>query len=435
MTCIFNDDDHAKIADDFEEALREHDIAELQHPVYGIKKVIPTGDIERDEDFTELLNETHVKITFTETITDEPTKPVPVLVSELEKKYESFCDNAASDFVSNIKTENINEQMSFQSVLENQKNIIDEQLTDYFVSGVNSKNQSSYADYLTSMNELKYNAEKIFSIIDKTIDKVLNLPTLPDIPGIPNIPNLPGISNKPGTINIDNIIDIAKKLINPGAINVTNALNTARLILNILNMPVKSINNLSETLKGYTTLAGQIMNSYKTNPYGNNNNNNTFTLTRLVLSGAVASISTGFAMGVVSKVNEAGRENKSAYLNVISRESIINSVIQINNLLSSVKDFEDSKIEKNDFIDNNATTYLTLIEIVNISAQIILNTSLSLPMRKTIKLERDRNIIELCAEIYESVDNYYIDKFIIENNINIDELEIIPMGREVSYYV
>jgi hypothetical protein len=90
---------------------------------------------------------------------------------------------------------------------------------------------------------------------------------------------------------------------------------------------------------------------------------------------------------------------------------------------------------KNDFIDSDATAHFSLIELVNSSSQIILNASLSMPLRKTVKLERDRNYIELCAELYDSVDNYYLDKFIIENNMNIDELEILPMGREVSYYV
>jgi hypothetical protein len=56
-------------------------------------------------------------------------------------------------------------------------------------------------------------------------------------------------------------------------------------------------------------------------------------------------------------------------------------------------------------------------------------------MQRSITLNRDRNFIELCAELYGGVDNYYLDRFISENNLNIDELEIIPMGREVSYYV
>jgi hypothetical protein len=54
-------------------------------------------------------------------------------------------------------------------------------------------------------------------------------------------------------------------------------------------------------------------------------------------------------------------------------------------------------------------------------------------MQKTITLDRDRQVIELCAELYGTTD--YVDDFIIENNFNIDEIELLPMGKKVSYYV
>jgi hypothetical protein len=54
-------------------------------------------------------------------------------------------------------------------------------------------------------------------------------------------------------------------------------------------------------------------------------------------------------------------------------------------------------------------------------------------MQRTITLDRDRQVIELCAELYGSTD--YLDDFIIENNFNINEIELLPMGKRVSYYV
>jgi hypothetical protein len=54
-------------------------------------------------------------------------------------------------------------------------------------------------------------------------------------------------------------------------------------------------------------------------------------------------------------------------------------------------------------------------------------------MQKTITLDRDRQVIELCAELYGTTD--CVDDFIIENNFNIDEIELLPMGKKVSYYV
>jgi len=76
-----------------------------------------------------------------------------------------------------------------------------------------------------------------------------------------------------------------------------------------------------------------------------------------------------------------------------------------------------------------------LNQLIYNSINLIFNVALSLPMKRIIKLNYDRNIIELCAEIYGSVDNFFIDKLIVENNLSIDDMEILPMGREVFYYV
>jgi hypothetical protein len=84
-------------------------------------------------------------------------------------------------------------------------------------------------------------------------------------------------------------------------------------------------------------------------------------------------------------------------------------------------------------IDSSSNTYLLLNELIYASIQLIQNVSFSLPMQRTIRLGRDRQAIELCCELYGSVD--YLDKFIIENDFNIDEIELLPMGREVTYYV
>jgi hypothetical protein len=54
-------------------------------------------------------------------------------------------------------------------------------------------------------------------------------------------------------------------------------------------------------------------------------------------------------------------------------------------------------------------------------------------MQKTITLDRDRQVIELCAELYGTTD--YLDEFIMQNKFNIDEIELLPMGKKVSYYV
>jgi hypothetical protein len=395
MTCIFNGENNIKTADDFEEALAEPDVAELQHPVYGIKKVIPTGNIKRKEDYVNSINESHVTITFTETITDdEPAELEAVAADELEKDFEEFSEAAAADFAESITAENIGEQLQLQSTLEDQANMLNDNLSGvvsssnvFDLTGTAAKNNKS-ADFITSMKELKDNIKTMFKNAEGVVQKGLNI---------------------------------------------------GRLALNLMKLPSRIIININEKIKGYTQLVTQMIKQFKNDPFGVNNIKNSFASTRLVLSGSIASIASGAALSIAESA--AGNSNTStdavyfSSTGVLSRETAVSIALELNNLLQTIQDFEDTKIEQNAFIDCNASSYLLLMELVHNSIELILNVSFSLPMRRMITLDRDRNFIELCAELYGSVESYYIDRFISENDFNIDELEIIPMGREVSYYV
>jgi len=414
MTCIFNGDDHVKKAEKFEAALHERETAELQHPVYGIRKVIPTGNISRDNDLINKLNESTVTVTFTENITDDPVNLEAVTADELETSFEEFTEAAAAEFAESITVENISEQLQLQSSLELQANILNDNLADIVSADPSGKGK---ADFLTTMKELKNSIKSLLNKAENAVQKYLN---------------------------------------------------TARLALRIMKMPSRIIVNITEKIKGYTQLVTQIKTQFKNDPYGINKIKNAFASTRLVLTGAVASLAVGSALSIAANAANSKREasgagssssgggsassgggssgrgsgssssgSYSASSGVTPRagEAAVATAIQLNDMLKTIQEFEDTKIEQNNFIDSNASSYLLLIELVHNSINLILNVSFSLPMRRIIKLDRDRNFIELCAELYGSVDNYFLDKMIIENNLNIDDLEIIPMGREVSYYV
>ena len=72
-------------------------------------------------------------------------------------------------------------------------------------------------------------------------------------------------------------------------------------------------------------------------------------------------------------------------------------------------------------------------DVVFMSLRMMLNQSFNLDTRKIIKLGRDRQLVELLYELYGNLDR--VDEFIIDNKITYNELIILPMGREVAYYV
>ena len=394
MTCIFNGAGHTKTADNFETALYERDVAELQHPIYGIRKVIPTGYITRDNDLIERVNESVVTITFTETLPFDPLILEVVTADELVSTFDDFEIAAAYEFAENIICDNISEQLEIQSSLNVQANILNDNLQSLAPDD---------PDLTVTLDELNSNIETMFDA-PKTADNTGF--------SVPNVEN-----------------------------NVRKKLNTAQLALSAMRQPSRTAINVLEKTRGYTMLITQVQNQFRNDPFGVNNIRNAFSSTRLILSGALASTATGSALSIAENAannqQEESRRNGGTFSisdGVVSREAAVAVATQLNELLSTIQNYEDTKIEKNNFIDSNATSYYTLIKIVYNSINLIFKVALSLPMKKIIKLERDRNIIELCAEIYGSVDNFHLDKLIVENYLNIDDMEIIPMGREVSYY-
>ena len=199
-------------------------------------------------------------------------------------------------------------------------------------------------------------------------------------------------------------------------------------------------------------LATNIVNQFRNDPFGTRNIANSFHSTILVLSGCVASIASGAALSIAgtsassnnAEVNRTPAISPaspfdSSFINIdpeadiISREESIQIVYNILALLETTKTFQDSRIENNVIVDANSNSYISLYKLVYSCVQLIMNISLSLPMRRTITLDQDRQVIELVCELYGSVD--FIDKFISDNDLNADELEVIPMGREVTYHV
>jgi hypothetical protein len=440
---IFHGPDCMDRADEFEAALIERDVAELQHPVYGIIKVIPTGNIKREDDLISALNESHVTITFTETITDEsPTELEAVSADSLEEKYDDFSESAAADFAESVSIESAVEELQLQSVMEVQAQTIDDNL-----SGLIATDASALADFKTSAGELKASIKEL---------------------------------KRDRFSNIKYLYNNAKKIFKNAEKIVQKAINAARLALNLMKMPSRIKVNLMEKIKGYSQLIASIVNQFKNDPFGAKNVKNAFASTRLVLNGCIASIAMGSALSIAEAASSSsagfsasrgmstlsaegfrntpdgtgsggdsggpgGGLNNDGYSSggdsiaagdgggTVSREETIEVMNQLIALFETVKNFQDTKIGNNIIIDSNSNTYLLLNELIYASIQLIQNASFSLPMQRTIRLNRDRQVIELCCELYGSAD--YLDKFIAENDFNIDEIELIPMGREVTYYV
>ena len=418
LVCIFSGDDCMEKADAFENMLIERGVAELQHPTYGTIKVVPTGDIEREDDPVNRLGESIVTVTFTETIVDEETGELTeVAAQEIDEGLEEFTEAAVTDFAEGIITDDVTTQIAVVSALDvTTQSIIDN------LQPIAMTDKKSFADWLASAKELKNNIKNLYQ-------KGLN------------------IAGKVESVYV-------------------KALNIGRLTLRLMKLPSTLAVSLAEKIKGYSTLTANLINQFKNDPFGIEKMKAAYATASLALTGACAAIASGSALSVAEiaaltgatpagvkpaskasintasasapatanrSMSGAGSEAASISAGTASREEAVEAASQVAVFFETATEFQDTKIAQNTFIDAAPTAHIALAELVYSSIQLILNASFALPMQKTITLDRDRQVVELCAELYGSTD--FLDDFIIENNFNIDEIELLPMGKKVSYYV
>ena len=68
LRVFFWGDDYDQEAEAFETALLERGIGKLEHPIYGVKDVVPFGTITRRDDLKTAANQAILDVTFWETI-------------------------------------------------------------------------------------------------------------------------------------------------------------------------------------------------------------------------------------------------------------------------------------------------------------------------------------------------------------------------------
>lgn len=365
LTCIFNGANCMELADAFEAMLFERGVGELQHPVYGIHKVVPHGKVKRVDDMLSGLGDSVIELTFVKVITDDVfPKLKQIEVDEIDEKYNTFADCACKDFAEGLKFESVDEKLKIQAdlktILETLKNSL---------IGVSDGLSANLKMCKQSVNEMFVHADTV-----------------------------------------------------AGA-----GLNVARVVLNTIAYPSKLANNISEKTKGYSLLVSKLITQFKNDPVGINNVANSIMTTRLVLGGAIASLASGVALQSVS-VSEFDISQ-----NVLTRSDAMNAGLEIINMFETIKQFDDAKVSLNSFVDTNSEFYFLLQDLVYQCVLIIVNSSFVLPIRRTIILDRDRQLLELCAELYGSLD--YIDNLIFENKLKADDIILLPMGKEISYYV
>ncbi|MCL2381356.1 MAG: DNA circularization N-terminal domain-containing protein [Treponema sp.] len=382
LACIFHGVNCMADATNFENSLAERGTGELQHPIYGTHRVKPTGNIAREDPLVTGTNQSIVTITFTESLDDDEEILNEAAVNAIDENYELFEDSAAEDFAVTIASiESVGEQLAVTAALQAQtQSMIDT------IDPLAASDRRAFADWLSSASELK---DSIGRLYDRGTGEA-------------------------------------------GRVESTfvRALNIARLTLRTMKLPSRLGINLSAKIQGYSALTATLINQFRHDPFDFRKTRNAYTSAMLGLTGAVAAIASGAA---VSTAHAASSSGASAAAGPATRDEAVETAGRILEMLHNVMAFSDDRIAQNIFVDANSSSYINLKTLVLQSARLIVNASFALPMQRIFTIDRDRQIIELCAELCGTVD--CLDEFIMINNFNIDEIELLPMGTKVMHYV
>lgn len=392
LTCIFTGEDCLKEADEFEELLKERGSGILEHPVYGRIDVVPTGTIKRSDDLVSKLNESTVEITFAETITLKNFPDSSVLGSDqIEEALSAFDDAAAEEFSSLIEADDITDELQLNSVADTQKKSIFKDFSSF---------TDSLGDAADGIKQKMKDAQAAINQMTKGADSLVN-----------------------------------------------NSASFARALIQFARFPSKVACGAMQKITGYMTTITSIVNNAKKDPVGINAIKNQFAVTNVAWSGMIAAFSSGVSLTAEeqkganvpttggSDGSTGGGSTGSASSGAMkSRAEVMEAVSQIEDAFIAYKEYCDKIVATNSFVDCS-DTYENLLSVVVLSEKLLIENSFSLPSVKIIKVDRDRQIIELLCQLYGEDGFNRMDEFINDNELTADEIVCLPMGREVKYYV
>lgn len=386
MTCSFFGADCFSLADAFEEGLKERGYGELQHPIYGTHKVVPTGAISRSDNLVNNLNVSTVEITFAETIIDETFPQSKIITEDLLKdkvglSIDSIASEAGKDLFFSSTSEKINAQVVQKTLY---KQIVDN------LSGLAKKSKAIWTEFQTVCAETEKQINTFAQTASEAVSGCLYLMKIPS--------------------------EIAVK-------------------------PMIKI-------EAYGNLLSDIVTNFKNNPAGKNNVRNQYVLTKAALEGVAVALSSGVAIGMTGGSEDEENMNsskKTAGATFVvnrdrsdvtgafrSRQGAVSAATEIAEYYDQLLRYIDARTGE-DYVVDTGEGFNEMRDAVSAALSFIIEESFNLDIRKTIVLNRDRQVLELISELYGNFDN--LDEFIIDNDLTADEIGLIPMGREVSYYV
>lgn len=205
---------------------------------------------------------------------------------------------------------------------------------------------------------------------------------------------------------------------------IIDALQLAGQTQQLIQAPALAINDIRARINAYINMAADI---FGLSPSGITEvDKNTASTQELSIASLLVGACTSSVIGSFDTRNEA-LESASLLITLLDDSTAA--------LDASQENFLDTPIDKQ-FI-SQSEAYPDLVQIVGLSVAYLLSAAFELKIEKRYKIKQDEAPIKVCIENYGELgesDSIY-DLFISTNNLENNELILLPAGFEVVVYV
>lgn len=370
LTCYFSGAEHDRIATQFELALLEKGVGQLEHPLYGTFAVVPTGTITRRNDLVSGNNESVIDVTFSTTLASVYPSGQGYPRSEIEDSISDFSLAAALQFEASVDLPTKVSQANFRgivsSLLGQVRNAFEQ------IQGVTKEARRQFADQAATINE--------------SLDVLLGEPLV-----------------------------------------------LAQEVVGLVLAPSRMVEGLASRLGGYASMAKGLVSTYgaesstpTTLPESLRAARNRVILADTVLMAAAAG-------AVQSTVVSPGPTGGTGPTTFRTRPEAIAAAEGILATLDDVVAWRDASLGALGLLDTGPT-YGQLRESVMGAAGYLVESSFDLIPERRIVLERDRTILDLCGELYGSIETERLDFLVASNDLSKDQILTLRRGDTIRYY-
>jgi prophage DNA circulation protein len=383
LVCFFSGKDCDRLATAFEKMLIEPGIGKLEHPLYGTIPVVPFGKVGRSDALKNAANQSVVSVTFFTTVGAIYPSTKGSALNEINAAIEGFNVAVAQQFVGNTSLNSVGKALAAANT------------------------------FRTFLKKTKAALKKASSAVASVRRDFAN-----------------------GVDAINDSMDVL----------IGQPLLLAQQCANLIQAPGRALAGLESRLEGYDSLLKSVIDSVEGAP-GNLISNGSILLSHQTKVANDFHISSLFALSAVSGtiVSTTAQPISAAAQGLSSSFSTRGQVLAVAGALldqiASMVVWREAGFEAISQVNTEASfqidtgeAYQALQRAAALTAGYLIQSSFSILPERAIYVDRARTIIDLCAELYGSVDDDRLDLLISTNSLSGDEILELPQGRRIVYY-